>query len=158
MTAHGIAIRAARPDEAAALTRLCLTAKAIWGYDETFMAMCAAELTITPDRLASSTIAVAARGNDLAGLVEITVQGRRADLEKIFVAPRLMGQGVGRVLWDWAVERASASGATEMHIVADPGAAGFYRRLGAVRVGWVPSGSIPGRLLPHLMLSLPPAA
>ena len=41
-----------------------------------------------------------------------------------------------------------AFGATELYIEADPFAAAFYERMGAVRVGEVPSASIPGRVLP----------
>ena len=41
-------IRPAQPADAAVLTRLALTSKAVWGYDASFMAACRAELTITP--------------------------------------------------------------------------------------------------------------
>jgi hypothetical protein len=39
---------------------------------------------------------------------------------------------------------------------ADPYAAAFYRRCGAIDVGLVPSGSIPGRFLPRLRFLLEP--
>ena len=42
-------------------------------------------------------------------------------------------------------------------IQADPGAVGFYERMGAERTGQAPSASIPGRVLPVLAFSLRPA-
>jgi hypothetical protein len=41
-----------------------------------------------------------------------------------------------------------------MTIDADPGAVPFYERMGAVPAGLVPSGSIPGRFLPRLVVAL----
>nr|WP_211354784.1 hypothetical protein [Stackebrandtia albiflava] len=37
---------------------------------------------------------------------------------------------------------------------ADPGAEPFYRRMGAVRIGEAPSGSVPGRVLPRMTVRL----
>jgi hypothetical protein len=45
-------------------------------------------------------------------------------------------------------------GADRMVIEADPDAAPFYRRIGAKDCGLVPSGSIPGRMLPKLLKAL----
>ena len=53
-----------------------------------------------------------------------------------------------------AAKTAREAGATALVIGADPRAAGFYRRMGAVEAGVVPSGSIPGRMLPLLKLRL----
>ena len=56
----------------------------------------------------------------------------------------------------WAIGIAENAGAECMVIEADPGAAGFYRRLGAVDDGVAASGSIPGRFIPRLRLPLKP--
>jgi hypothetical protein len=54
----------------------------------------------------------------------------------------------------WAAGVARNMGATRLFIEADPDAAPFYRRMGAVDVGLAPSGSIPGRILPKLAVDL----
>ena len=41
-----------------------------------------------------------------------------------------------------------------MTVQSDPHAEGFYRAMGMERVGEVPSGSIPGRVLPKLRITL----
>jgi GNAT superfamily N-acetyltransferase len=147
-------LRPAKPDEAEILTELCLRSKAVWGYDEAFMRACRAELTLTARDCASALIQVAADGGVVAGVVQVTVDGETADLARLFVEPRTLRAGVGRQLFAWAAATARRHGARWMTIDADPGAAGFYRRMGAVDDGVAPSGSIPGRVLPRLKLRL----
>jgi GNAT superfamily N-acetyltransferase len=147
-------LRPARPDEAELLTDLCLRSKAVWGYDEAFMRACRAELTLSAADLAPSSLQVAVDGDEVAGLVQIAVEGEKADLAKLFIAPSTLRAGVGRQLFDWAVKSARERGARWLWIEADPDAAGFYRRMGAIDDGVAPSGSIPGRFLPRLKLRL----
>jgi GNAT superfamily N-acetyltransferase len=147
-------LRPARPDEAETLTELCLQSKAVWGYDDAFMRACRAELTLTAKDCATALIQVAADGDAVAGVVQVTIDGEAADLAKLFIAPGALRAGIGRQLFDWAVTTARRRGARWMTIDADPGAAEFYRRMGAVDDGTAPSGSIPGRVLPRLRLLL----
>ena len=44
--------------------------------------------------------------------------------------------------------RSLRRGAGRLTILADPNAAAFYERAGAVRIGEAPSDAVPGRLLP----------
>jgi GNAT superfamily N-acetyltransferase len=149
-----LALRPARPDEGPALTELCLRSKAIWGYDAAFMQACRKELAVTPAAIMSSRVQVAEVDGRLAGVAEVKSEGDVAQLEKLFVEPTMLRTGTGRQLFDWAKATARAAGARTMLIEADPDAAPFYRRMGAVDDGVVPSGSIPGRFIPRLNLSL----
>lgn len=147
-------IRAPDLGELPALSELCMRSKAVWGYDEAFMAACRRELSFDLHDLKSSHIAVAARSEDVVGVAQVRVAGNEADLAKLFVDPAAMRLGVGQALFAWALDTAHALGASRMVIEADPDAAPFYRRLGAREVGLVPSGSIAGRMLPKLVLEL----
>ena len=149
-----LALRSARPEEGPALTELCLRSKAVWGYDDAFMQACRKELTLTPAAIMASQVQVAELDGRLAGVAEVKSGGDTAQLEKLFVEPAMLRTGTGRRLLDWAKATARAAGATALVIEADPGAAEFYRRMGAVDDGLVPSGSIPGRLIPRLNLRL----
>ena len=149
-----LALRPARPEEGAALTELCLRSKAIWGYDDAFMRACRKELTLTPAAILASQVHVAEFDGRLAGMAEVKSSGETARLEKLFVEPAMLRTGTGRKLFDWAKATARAAGAAALVIEADPDAAEFYRRMGAVDDGLVPSGSIPGRLIPRLNLPL----
>jgi GNAT superfamily N-acetyltransferase len=72
----------------------------------------------------------------------------------MFVEPSAIGLGVGKALLDWATAAARALGAHALTIDADPGAVGFYKRMGATEYGSAPSGSISGRMLPRLQVVL----
>ena len=141
-------LRAGRPEEARDLSALCLRSKAYWGYDDAFLRACAAELAVEPGPL----LRVAEVEGRAAGVVEISVAGDLADLEKLFVDPPWIGRGLGGALLAWAVGAAREAGASGLRIEADPGAVPFYVSRGAEIVGEAPSGSIPGRNLPVLQM------
>lgn len=147
-------LRAALPGEAELLSDLCLRSKAVWGYDAAFMAACRAELTITQQDFARSQIEVAVRDGHIIAMAQLAQHGRIADIDKLFVDPAVLRSGAGRALFAWCVETARAAGAAALTVVADPDAAGFYRRMGMMDDGTEPSGSIPGRKLPKLHLAL----
>lgn len=60
-------------DEAEYLTRLCLRSKQHWGYDETFMATCRDELTITSADFDRSRLMTARINGKIAGVVQLTI-------------------------------------------------------------------------------------
>jgi GNAT superfamily N-acetyltransferase len=134
------------------LSALCLRSKAVWGYDQAFLDACRTELTIRADELETTALCAAEHDGALVGIAQITVDGRDADLQKMFVEPGMMGLGVGKALFAWVVSSAKNLGARQMTIDADPGAVGFYKRMGAVEHGSAQSGSIPGRVLPRLQI------
>lgn len=138
------------------LSELALRSKSHWGYDDDFLEACRAELTVTPEDLNRLTVRVAeSDGGVVAGFYAI---GGGDDLQTdvwfFFVDLRFIGRGVGRQLFDDLVRTARELGISALRIDSDPGAALFYERLGAVRVGDAPSNSIPGRTLPRYELRL----
>jgi GNAT superfamily N-acetyltransferase len=147
-------LRPARSTEIDAIGALCLRSKAHWGYDQAFLEACRAELQVTPASVDAGLVQVAEIGGEIVGLAEIGREEGIWHLEKLFVEPRLIGKGIGRVLMEWAVDEARSRGAAELVIEADPQAAEFYRRFGARDAGMTKSGSIAGRTLPRLILTL----
>ena len=69
------------------------------------------------------------------------------DLNKLSIEPRHIRGGVGRALLAQAIAEVRRRGAERLTILADPNAAGFYERTGAVRVGEAPSDSVPAAAL-----------
>lgn len=149
-----IEFRAPSRDELALLSALCLRSKSVWGYDDVFLEACRDELTLTPADLSRTRVLVAVANDSHAGVVQVACDGDIASLEKLFVAPERIGTGIGRRLFAWARRKASAAGARGMIIDADPGAVGFYKRMGARKIGQAPSGSIAGRTLPRLIVDI----
>lgn len=147
-------LRELTPLELAEASELCLRSKAFWGYDDAFMSACRDELTLTGEDLASDPVIALQDEKGLAGVAQISTGEDGTYLEKLFVDTDRMGAGLGRILFDWAVGAARNLGATEMIIEADPGAAPFYERMGCVRAGDAPSGSVAGRVLPRFVYPL----
>ena len=142
-------IRRAVAGDAAALTSLAHAAKRHWKYPESWIALWERELTVTPDFIERYPVHTAAERDVVVGFYALTFAGADCELEHFWVAPARMGAGLGRVLFAHAVDRCRAIGAGRLWISADPNAEGFYRRLGARRVGDVPSTPA-GRTLPRL--------
>src|SRR5207302_9111679 len=147
----GGGIRPARIEEAAALSDLCVRSKAVWGYDEAFMALAREALQVHVKEIAAGDVWVATTADgSIAGVVALAPgeQPDTLDLGKLFVEPRHIRSGFGHALLDYATREARRRGARRLTILADPYAAAFDERCGARRVGEAPSDAIPGRLLP----------
>ena len=142
-----ISIRPARSGEARFLSELALRSKAHWGYDAGFLASCREELTLADAELGTRRTTVAERAGSVVGFTTLEGEPPQGVLGMMFVDPRAIGEGIGRLLFTHAVETAQALGFTEFTIDADPNAEPFYEAMGGVPVSRVPSGSIPGRTL-----------
>lgn len=150
-----LVLRAAVLSEANDLTELCLRSKASWGYDSAFMDACRKELTVTNETILGSLVQVAEADGRVVGFARVSLQGgSSAELEALFIDPDTQRLGVGRALFDWVVSTCREHLVSEVLIESDPGAASFYRRMGAEDIGLVASGSIPGRMLPKLQFNI----
>jgi GNAT superfamily N-acetyltransferase len=160
-------IRAARPEEADELGELAFRSKAYWGYDAEFMEACREELKVPADQVVARRVYVAvSRGSDadpaaaregrqrILGFGTVEGEPPAGELGMLFVDPSAIGRGVGSALISHLTAVASRLGFHRLTIAADPNAEPFYLAKGAVRIGGVPSGSVPGRTLPLLALAL----
>jgi len=147
-------IRHAYPEEAATLSELALRSKARWGYDAAFLEACREDLAITADDIASASVFVLEEAERVIGFYALRGAGAEALLTDLFVDPEHIGRGHGHRLWEHAAETARRSGFAALTLHSDPHAEGFYRAMGAVRVGVVPSTVFAERLLPLMRFSL----
>lgn len=152
-------MRDARPDESALISDLALRSKGYWPYSAEFLEACREELTYPPDKISCPdyrfVVIERADADGLAGFVLLHLaSAEQVDMDALFVEPACIGQGVGKALWLRGVELAREYGAKRIEIHADPYAEPFYSAMGARRVGDVPSGSVPGRVLPRMHFDL----
>ena len=138
-----------------ALSRISFAAKRHWGYPERWIERWRESLTITPDFIRRNEVHAALVEGRPAGFYALTGEGGTLELEHLWVLPEHMGAGVGRALFDHAVRRAASLNAEVLEIESDPNAEGFYRRMGARRVGEI-NYSIDGhrRTLPLLVVDI----
>lgn len=153
----GMFVRAGRREESARLSELALRSKSYWGYDADFLAACREELSLNRGDFDRLVIRVAEDGDGrIAGFYAIGVLNKvEGEVRLFFVDLPFIGRGIGRHLFGDLIEIAREKGLRTLRIDADPGAAAFYERMGAEPAGEVPSGSIPGRLLPSYRLRVP---
>lgn len=148
-----IAIRRARPEDAATLTRVAHAAKRHWGYPDEWIRLWSPDLTVTPAACAGEPFYCAVEVGEIRGFYGLSNHGAAFELEHMWVEPRHMGRGIGARLFRHALETARELGGTTLEIASDPNAEGFYARLGARRAG-ERAATPPGRTLPLLAVDL----
>jgi GNAT superfamily N-acetyltransferase len=146
-------IRRAAPEEANLLTALARSAKAHWGYPAEWLELWRDDLTFTPESIREGDVYCAVEAGEIVGVTHLLATPPEGEIDDLWVAPARMGEGIGRALLEHAATVARARGCSRLRIASDPHAEPFYRRLGARRIGEVPS--LPeGRRLPLLEIDL----
>lgn len=150
-----------RPEHHDAINAMILRSKAHWGYGPAFMDKMESVLRLDPTAAAQGRAIAAWCENLPVGMAQLSAhetvgEPSEFELDLLFIAPEAIGTGLGRVLYDWALEQARLAGAEWLSILADPFARSFYTAMGASFVDNVPSRLIPGRSLPRLRHRLNP--
>ena len=125
----------AKPDDAVTLTEIAFAAKRQWGYPEKWIQGWREVLTVLPEFIAGHETYAAIDEGRTVGFYVLGRKGERMELLHLWVLPDAMCRGVGRSLFAHALERMKSLGFRELEIESDPNAEGFYKRMGARRVG-----------------------
>jgi GNAT superfamily N-acetyltransferase len=125
----------AEPQDAEALTEIAYAAKRHWGYPERWIESWRDTLTIRAEFIAANVVWCAKEGVRAVGFYVLTNESDGLHLDHLWILPDAMGRGIGRALFEHAVEEARTLGHRILKIEADPNAEGFYARMGARRVG-----------------------
>ncbi len=152
----------AKPGGAAVLTDIAFKAKRHWGYPEKWIENWRDILTIAPEMITAEETYSALVDGRTVGFYIFAPRAKPPRLDHLWVLPEMHGRGIGRALFEHAIERAKSLGCALFEIEGDPNAEAFYKRMGALRIGENFS-EIEGRrrLLPILVykvsVDLPPA-
>jgi GNAT superfamily N-acetyltransferase len=148
----------AQPEDAEALTEIAHAAKRHWGYPERWIESWRDTLTIRAEFVAANVAWLAMEDSRAVGFYVVTSEEDGLHLDHLWIVPSAMGRGIGRALFEHAVEQARGLGSHALKIESDPNAEGFYKRMGARRVGEAVT-EIEGqrRQLPLLVYELPEA-
>jgi GNAT superfamily N-acetyltransferase len=125
----------AKPEDAETLTAIAHAAKRHWGYPETWIESWRDVLTMRPEFIAGNISYCAIEGGRPVGFYVLTNEDDGIRLDHLWILPNAMGRGIGRALFAHAVGEAKSAGHSWIKIEADPNTEGFYKRMGAVRVG-----------------------
>ncbi|MFD3484143.1 GNAT family N-acetyltransferase [Streptomyces sp. NPDC058665] len=131
-SAPAATVRRATARDAKRLTRLIRASSA---YEGPYAPMIAG-YRVGPDYIETHRVFLAAGPDDrLLGFYALLLVPPELDL--MFVADAAQGLGVGRGLVEHMKGEARAAGVTAVRVVSHPPAEGFYRSVGAERVGTV---------------------
>ncbi len=148
-------VRRAQPDEADALNELIVRSKSYWGYDQPFVEAYRSFLSLSPETIKHHPVYCAEVEGTTAGISHFTVASEtEIELDHLFVEPTFMGQGIGKLLWQHAVDLARSMGAKALVFDADPHARPFYEQMGAVVEDYHFSTIIAGLTIPRMRYAL----
>ena len=123
--------RPAVPDEAKELEELQNRSASHWGYPEGYFDWAGDARDIPESYVRDNTVFVLVDGDRTMGFYSFTDSDEGLLLDRMFLDADQIGRGLGRVLWEHAVQTARGLGASEFVIGADPNAAPFYEAMGA---------------------------
>src|SRR6185369_15862477 len=148
-------IRPANTEEASTLSQIALESKSHWGYPEHWLKLWQPELAVSSEFIEKNHVFVFETGGEIRGFYALCVNDSQAELEHMWVRPAYIGAGVGKELFLDAMDRAVQLNCAEVHLTADPNAAGFYERMGAKQIGEARS-EIDGqpRILPRMKIDV----
>lgn len=157
-------IRQANREDAGILTEISFSSKGYWEYPKQYYDVWQSELTISPVYIESNDVWVYENSKEIFAYYSlvalkkdfmvggITIASGHW-LEHMFIRPRYIGLGLGTELFAHLRKRCIKQRITELNILADPNAKGFYEKMGCRYVKEFPS-TIIGRTTPHLILML----
>jgi GNAT superfamily N-acetyltransferase len=142
--------------DASRLTEIAFAAKRHWRYPESWIQTWRDILTMRPEFIDANVVYCAYEDRCAVGFYVLTAESDGVHLDHLWILPGAMGRGIGRLLFEHAVEQGKHLGFQTIKIEADPNAEGFYQRMGARRVG-TQITEIQGerRELPLLVYQLP---
>lgn len=134
------------------LKEIAVAAKAHWGYPNHLIAKWAQTPIITTESIAADIVFKACTESSVMGWYRLLLYSAPAILEDLWVLPAFMGKGIGRRLFEHAVDQAGRNGAQNIELDADPNAVPFYERMGCRVIGETPSEW--GRVIPRMRYNL----
>lgn len=125
----------AKPEDADALTEIAHAAKRHWGYPERWIESWRDTLIIRAEFIAANATYCAMEDARPVGFYALTYESDGMQLDHLWIMPHTMGRGIGRALFEHALEQTKSRGHRTLKVESDPNAEGFYTRMGARRVG-----------------------
>jgi len=128
-------IRPALPNEADVLSHIAFSAKAYWGYPETWMEIWKPQLTFSSEYFVENESWVAEVTDVPVAFYTLQERHGNAWIENLWVHPEFVGKGLGKRLFSHASSRSLSMGYLILQLEADPNALGFYERMGMYKTG-----------------------
>ncbi|MCA9487100.1 MAG: GNAT family N-acetyltransferase [Nanoarchaeota archaeon] len=143
-------IRDAFKNEGGKLSELALRSKSIWGYDDSFIEACRPHIKVDEKYIQKWPVVVIEKDSELLGFYSLKEIGNEKRLDNLWIEPRYVRSGFGRVLFENAIERAKELNWSYFRLAGEPDAIPFYEKMGAKLIGKVQSRLGEDLFLPHM--------
>jgi GNAT superfamily N-acetyltransferase len=124
----------AQPEQADALTQIAIAAKRHWNYPEHWIQFWASQLTISAEYISSNEVWMVMDKEELIAFYALSQNEDDWELGHLWVVPEYIGKGIGKKLFDHALERCKLLNIPFLKIFADPNAQAFYEKMGAKKI------------------------
>lgn len=147
-------IRCAKADESEVLTNIAIDSESYWDYDSDYMEKFKSIYRVTEEFINNNPTFIIEKDEDIIGFYGLLIGKSETSLEYLFIEPRCIGKGYGKLLWNHMVENCKNLAIKEFVIVTSPQAKEFYTKMGAVETGEVESLVKKERKIPQLLYAL----
>jgi GNAT superfamily N-acetyltransferase len=141
----GICILDARVQSLPQINGLIAHSKAHWSWPEGYLEKALRLHTISTEYLQTNHCFEVLDPHDtLLAFVSIMVSDARVVLDNLWVTPEQIGNGIGRRACEHVLQLAREQGWTELWVLPDPPAGGFYVKMGFSDTGERVPSRVPG--------------
>ena len=144
-------IRNAKIDESNLLTEIAIRSESYWGYDSEYMDKFKSVYNVTIEFIMKNPTFIIEENKNIIGFYGVVSDNGMTSLEYFFIEPEYIGQGYGKLLWNYLVSFCKVIGSKEFSIVTSPQAKEFYTKMGAKPQREVESLLKKGRMIPRLI-------
>lgn len=127
-------ISRAMPTDADSLTQIAISAKRHWNYPEAWIQSWLPQLTISPEYISANEVWMMTDEEKPVAFYSLSQDQEGYELSHLWVLPEYIGKGIGKQLFNHALERCKLLNITALKIYADPNAQPFYEKMGAKKI------------------------
>ncbi len=144
--------KASLPSESESLSEIAILAKGHWGYAQELLDLWRKDLQVEASYIEKHSVFSLWLGSKIIGFFAI-VKGQPNMLDHLWILPPYIGKGHGKQAIAEIKAICKKHLISDLTIISDPNAEGFYLHHGAVRIGEHPSKP-QNRMLPKLHLQI----
>src|SRR5688572_12467408 len=111
------------------LTAIAISAKSYWNYPEAWIQHWLPQLTISEVYISSNEVWMMVDEAKPIAFYALSQDEEGYELGHLWVLPEYIGKGIGKQLFDHAIERCKELGVSILKIESDPNAQTFYERM-----------------------------
>ncbi|MEN9564674.1 MAG: hypothetical protein RIR73_2918 [Chloroflexota bacterium] len=124
----------AQPEHADSLTQIAIAAKRHWKYPEAWIQFWIPQLTISANYISSNEVWMMVEKEEPIAFYALSQTEGGWELGNLWVLPDHIGNGIGKQLFNHALERCKLLNISALKIYADPHAQAFYEKMGATKI------------------------